>query len=74
MKKINSTKVAGEIGKTDKKVPLTDAIKLNISMIKPINDGMNTPVPDKVVPHVRSASEEALYKQADNPLGNPDKA
>ena len=74
MKKINSTKVAGEIGKTDKKVPLTDAIDLNISMIKPINDGMNTPVPDKIVPHVRSASEEALYKQADNPLGNPDKA
>jgi len=40
---------------------------------KPLSDGMNTPVPDKAEVHVRSASEEALYKQAENPLGNPDK-
>jgi len=41
--------------------------------IKLINDGMNTPVPDSTSTHVPSKSEAALIKQADNPLGDPNK-
>ncbi|MEB0262044.1 hypothetical protein [Mucilaginibacter sp. 10I4] len=40
---------------------------------KPSNDGMNTPVPDQTATHEPSASEAALLKQAENPLGNPNK-
>jgi hypothetical protein len=39
----------------------------------PVNDGMNIPVPDSAAIPVISKSEEALYKQADNPLGDPHK-
>jgi hypothetical protein len=39
----------------------------------PINDGMNTPVPDAIAPHIPSESEAALLKQAENPLGDPNK-
>jgi hypothetical protein len=39
----------------------------------PLNDGMNTPVPDKTSTHVPSESEAALFKQAENPLGDPHK-
>lgn len=39
----------------------------------PINDGMNTPVPDKAEIPLISKSEEKLYKQAENPLGDPNK-
>jgi hypothetical protein len=39
----------------------------------PVNDGMNTPVPDNAAIPVISKSEEALYKQAENPLGDPHK-
>ncbi|MET3980982.1 hypothetical protein ABIB62_003501 [Mucilaginibacter sp. UYP25] len=39
----------------------------------PINDGMNTPVPDSTVIPIISKSGEALYKQAENPLGDPHK-
>ena len=39
----------------------------------PINDGMNTPVPDKKPTQALSASEAALLKQAENPLGDPNK-
>jgi hypothetical protein len=39
----------------------------------PINDGMNTPVPDITSTHVSSKSEAALLKQAENPLGDPNK-
>jgi len=38
-----------------------------------LNDGMNTPVPDSTSTHVPSESEAALNKQADNPLGDPNK-
>lgn len=38
----------------------------------PLNDGMNTPVPDSATVDVVSESEAALFKQAENPLGNPD--
>jgi hypothetical protein len=38
-----------------------------------LNDGTNTPVPDKKAAHVPSASEAALLKQAENPLGDPHK-
>ncbi len=40
---------------------------------KPSNDGMNTPVPDQTATHEPSASEAALLKQAENPLGDPNK-
>ena len=40
---------------------------------KSLNDGMNTPVPDNSSTYVPSASEAALLKQAENPLGDPDK-
>ena len=39
----------------------------------PLNDGMNTPVPDQTEKHIPSASEAALIKQAENPLGDPHK-
>jgi hypothetical protein len=39
----------------------------------PLNDGTNTPVPDKTTKQPPSASEAALFKQAENPLGDPHK-
>ncbi len=39
----------------------------------PLNDGMNTPVPDRTEKLIPSASEAALIKQAENPLGDPHK-
>ena len=39
----------------------------------PLNDGINTPVPDITSTRVFSASEAALFKQAENPLGDPHK-
>jgi hypothetical protein len=39
----------------------------------PLNDGLNTPVPDKAATKVPSPSEAALFKQAENPLGDPHK-
>lgn len=39
--------------------------------IIPLNDGMNTPVPDSAVVKPISQVEAALFKQAENPLGNP---
>ncbi|MDP9079132.1 MAG: hypothetical protein M3O71_17025 [Bacteroidota bacterium] len=40
---------------------------------KPANDGMNIPVPDAAITPVPSETEAALIKQAENPLGDPDK-
>ena len=40
---------------------------------KSLNDGMNTPVPDNTSTHIPSESEAALLKQAENPLGDPNK-
>jgi len=34
---------------------------------------MNTPVPDSSSVVIQSKSEAALYKQAENPLGDPHK-
>ncbi len=48
-------------------------LKSDIAHVKAGNDGMNTPVPDNSSSHIPSASEAALIKQAENPLGNPDK-
>jgi hypothetical protein len=42
-------------------------------IIMPVNDGMNTPVPDSTAAPVISKSEAALLKQAENPLGDPNK-
>ena len=39
----------------------------------PLNDGMNTPVPDSNATFIPSKSEAALFKQAENPLGDPHK-
>jgi hypothetical protein len=39
----------------------------------PLNDGTNTPIPDKTSTHIPSESEAALIKQANNPLGDPHK-
>jgi hypothetical protein len=41
--------------------------------LPPLNDGMNTPVPDHNAPAEVSKGEAALYKQAENPLGDPHK-
>ncbi len=38
-----------------------------------LNDGMNTPVSDKTATPLPVASEAALFKQAENPLGDPHK-
>ncbi len=54
--------------KTNKKT------KENKAVIKPLNDGADTPVADKMVTTVPAASEAALFKQANNPLGDPNKA
>jgi hypothetical protein len=69
MKNIKSKKAEEQLNE----IPGATDAPLNKALTKPINDGMNTPVPDKVEPAIRSASEAALYKQAENPLGNPDK-
>jgi hypothetical protein len=71
MRNVKNKNVVEKLGKSHKKFPLPGEPKLNNSMTKPINDGMNTPFPDKSAAHVSSESEAALYKQAENPLGNP---
>ncbi len=38
-----------------------------------LNDGTNSPVPDKIPTESVSPSEAALIKQANNPLGDPHK-
>ncbi|MCR8561355.1 hypothetical protein KXD93_27125 [Mucilaginibacter sp. BJC16-A38] len=40
---------------------------------KPANDDMNIPVPDAAITPPPSETEAALIKQAENPLGDPDK-
>ncbi len=37
------------------------------------NDGINTPVPNSGADNTPSESEKALFKQAENPLGDPHK-
>jgi hypothetical protein len=44
-----------------------------ITKVMTLNDGTNTPVPSPGVPVKLSEGEAALYKQADNPLGDPHK-
>jgi hypothetical protein len=39
----------------------------------PLNDGTNTPVPSPKTPIKLNEGEAALYKQAENPLGDPHK-
>jgi hypothetical protein len=39
----------------------------------PVNDGMNTPVPNSGAISVQSEDEADLFKQAENPLGDPNK-
>ncbi|MDB5287668.1 MAG: hypothetical protein JWR05_2617 [Mucilaginibacter sp.] len=51
-----------ELEKTDKK-----------KHTKSFNDGINTPVPDNTSAYIPSESEAALFKQAENPLGDPNK-
>jgi hypothetical protein len=47
--------------------------KRNRKITGPINDGMNTPVLDATVVHIPSEIEAGLLKQAENPLGDPNK-
>lgn len=42
-------------------------------VIVPLNDGTNTPVPNHENSKVISPEEAALYKQAGNTLGDPNK-
>ncbi len=56
-----------------KRKRIVTGIKEKKEVLGPINDGMNTPVPDAAVAHVSSESEAALFKQAENPLGDPHK-
>jgi hypothetical protein len=48
----------------------TEATKVPLP---PLNDGMNTPVPDRNALTALSEDEATLYKQAENPLGDPHK-
>jgi len=48
-------------------------VRTRLTKIKLINDGMNTPAPDRTSIYVPSESEAALIKQANNPLGDPNK-
>jgi len=73
MKKISNKKKREQPKDKNKETPVVRCALLNNAMTKPMNDGTNTPVPDITEPHIPSASEAALYKQAENPLGNPDK-
>nr|WP_157536001.1 hypothetical protein [Mucilaginibacter sp. L294] len=41
--------------------------------IVPLNDGTNTPVPGPETPPRSAEGEAALFKQAENPLGDPHK-
>ncbi|MET3115203.1 hypothetical protein AAKU52_002949 [Pedobacter sp. CG_S7] len=56
---------------SDQQKDLNEKLKLVIKA--PVNDGMNTPVPDRSAIPVVSKSEAELFKQAENPLGDPDK-
>ncbi|MEB0261791.1 hypothetical protein [Mucilaginibacter sp. 10I4] len=47
--------------------------KTIVTKVLPLNDGTNTPVPGPGVPEKLAEGEAALYKQADNPLGDPHK-
>ncbi len=41
--------------------------------VPPVNDGTNKPVPGPGIPEPLTEGEAALYRQADNPLGDPHK-
>jgi len=47
--------------------------KVIMAFIAPLNGGINPPNPDQQVDIASSDVEAALYRQADNPLGDPDK-
>jgi hypothetical protein len=51
-----------------KRLKKADKVPIKIS-----NDGMNTPVRDHDTDKVMSKEEIDLYKQAENPLGDPHK-
>jgi len=53
-----------------KRKRVTTAVKV---AIPPVNDGMNTPVPDHTPPVQLPDGEADLFKQAENPLGDPHK-
>ncbi len=72
MEKITRKTQAEPEGQTKKVRRLRNTTASKV-ITKPINDGMNTPVPDKAETHIVTESEAALFKQAENPLGNPNK-
>ena len=59
-----------DMAKQEKKLT---KVKVKKVISVPINDGMNTPVPEITATYVPSEIEAALLKQANNPLGDPDK-
>jgi hypothetical protein len=58
--------------KNDKKEELLKKDKFKKAMKPSANDGMNTPVRDHSSEHTLTENEKAMFKQAENPLGNPD--
>jgi hypothetical protein len=48
-------------------------VKRKRTIKAPLNDGMNTPVPNNGPVPAVSEEEAALFKQAENPLGDPHK-
>jgi hypothetical protein len=53
-----------------KRKRITIPVKVPVALL---NDGTNSPVPSPNAPVVLAEGEAALYKQADNPLGDPHK-
>ncbi|MEO6522952.1 MAG: hypothetical protein ABIN91_14820 [Mucilaginibacter sp.] len=54
------------------KAPKPKRTRISVK-VTPLNDGTNTPVPGPGKPAKLTEGEAALYKQAENPLGDPHK-
>lgn len=58
---------------SQEKPKTTKRPRINKKISPPANDGTNTSVPDKSAKLEPSESEANLLKQAENPLGDPNK-
>jgi hypothetical protein len=58
---------------SQEKTKTTKRPRITKKVSPPANDGMNTLVPDTSPKPEPSESEASLMKQAENPLGNPDR-
>ena len=70
MESKDSTPNTNSVNKTGKE---SKKVKSKPSVPPVPNEGMNTPVPDHTDTHTRTENEKATYKQAENPLGDPDR-